>query len=102
MQPLFTDKGDLTDVGTAFVFFGMISVLWVMTLICLIDRNAQRKYKHLHFFHFGFLIAYCLLALISQPLVIKIYGVLSVIAVTVVEVVIKKRRKKTDQPKTMI
>jgi hypothetical protein len=42
------------------------------------------------------------LALISQPLVTKIYAVLSVVAVIVVEAAIGKRRKKADQPETAI
>ena len=95
MQELFKDKGELTDVGLALLHFLMISILWVMTLICLLDQNIYRKRRQLHLFNFGLLIVWSILVLISQPLVIKIYALLSVVAVIVVEAAMAIRRKKS-------
>jgi low temperature requirement protein LtrA len=89
------------DVRTV-AYYIMISVGYIMTLIFFFDRSLYKKHRRMHHFSFGLLVVWCILALISQPLVIKIYAVLSVVAVIVVETAIKKRRKKTDQPETAI
>lgn len=97
MPELITDKG-LTDAGLALAYFVMISSGWFSTLVWFVDR----KHRRMHHYSFGCLIALSILSFISQPLVIKIYAVLSVVAVIVVEAVIRKRRKKDNQPETAI
>jgi hypothetical protein len=87
---------DLTSVA----YYIMISVGYIMTLIWFADRNLYEKHRRMHHSWFGWLIFLVILALISQPLVTKIYAVLSVVAVIVVEAAIGKRRKKADQPET--
>ncbi|HYT49052.1 MAG TPA: hypothetical protein VEL78_01585, partial [Pyrinomonadaceae bacterium] len=84
-------------LGLALLHFLMISVLWAMTLFWFTDRNRYKKHVRMHHFSFGLLVVYCILALISQPLVIKIYAILSVVAVIVVEAAITKSRKKSLQ-----
>ena len=87
---------------TSIAYFIMISVACIMTLILFVDRNLYKKHRRLHHFWFGLLIIWCVLALISQQLVLNIYAVLSVVAVFVVEATIRKRRKKADEPETAI
>ena len=84
---------------TSIAYYIMISVGYIMTLIWVADRNL---YKKMHHFWFGWLIFLVILALISQPLVTKIYAVLSVVAVIVVEAAIGKRRKKADEARSRI
>jgi low temperature requirement protein LtrA len=85
---------------TTLTYYIMISVGYIMTLIFFLDRNLYKKHRRMHHSWFGVLIVWCILALISQPLVIKIYALLSVVAVIVVEAAIRKRRKKAGQPET--
>lgn len=87
---------------TSIAYYIMISVGYIMTLIWFVDRNLYKKHRRMHHVWFGLLVVWCILALISQPLVIKIYAVLSVVAVIVVEAAIRKRRKKAVQPETAI
>lgn len=82
---------------TPIAHYIMISVGYIMTLIWFVDRNLYQKHRGYHTVWFTYLIVWCVLALISQPLLTKIYGVLSVVTVIVVEAAIKKRRKKFDQ-----
>ena len=84
------------DVRTV-PYYVMISVGYIMTLIWFVDRKLYEKHRRLHNFWFGWLTFWCILALISQPTVIKIYGALSVLAVIVAEAAIRKRRKKADE-----
>ena len=87
---------------TSVAYYIMISVGYIMTLIWFADQNLYKKHRRMHHFWFGWLIVWCILALISQPPVIKIYAVLSVVSVIVVEARITKRRKEADQPETAI
>lgn len=84
----------------AITYFIMISVAYTLTLIWFIDKNLYKKHRRYHSVWFGWLIVWCVLALLSQPVLIKVYGVLSVVVVIVVEAAIKKRRKRTDQPES--
>ena len=85
---------------TTLAYYIMISVGYIMTLIFFLDRNLYKKHRRMHHFWIGWLIFLVILALISQPLVLKIYAMLSVVAVIVVEAAIRKRRKKAGQPET--
>jgi len=89
---------DLTSVA----YYIMISVGYIMTLIFFLDRNLYNKHGRMHHFWFGWLIFLVILALISQPPVIKIYAVLSVVSVIVVEARITKRRKEADEARSRI
>ena len=83
------------DFNSIFYFF-LISGCYVMTLICFVDRNVYSKHKRMHHFWFGELVFVCVLALIRGALALKIYAVLSVVVVIVVEAAIKKRREKAE------
>ncbi len=74
-------------------YFLMISLTYILTLIWFVDKNRYDKHKLIHHGFFLLLIVWSVLALISQPVVLKAYALLSVFSVVVVEALITKRRK---------
>jgi Trk-type K+ transport system membrane component len=87
---------------TSLAYFVMISSGLFTTLILFLDRNRYERHKRLHHGWFILLIVWFVLAVISQPAVMKVYAALSVVLVIVVEAVIRKRRKNAAEAGSVI
>ena len=78
----------------AIVFVGMITVCYVVALVFLLDRKLYNKARRIQYIMLSFLIFWCVFALIFGGLVERMYAGLTLIGMTAMEVLVRRRRKR--------
>lgn len=87
------------DVKT-ILLVGMIIVFFIGELIFLLDRKLYDKAKALHYMMLAGLIFWCLFALVFGQLVERMYAGITLIGMTAVEVLVRRRRNLEQQMPT--
>ena len=77
----------------SIVLIGMIMMWQIVTLSFLFDRRLYEKHRTLHSILLAVLIFWCLNALVFGGFVERAYAAISLISVTVIEVLVRRRRK---------
>ncbi|MGZ8845437.1 MAG: hypothetical protein ACXW1F_07530 [Halobacteriota archaeon] len=80
------------DVKT-IVLVGMIMIWLFVSLMFLLDRKLYDKAKWIHYVSLAALIFWCLFALIVGGLVERMYAVFSLVGMTAVQALVRRRRK---------
>ena len=83
--------------GTPWIFIVLIGAFYVLAMVWFVDRKLYEAHKWRHHNFSILLIFFCIMALLFQPLVVKMYAVLMLIAAATVEITIRRKRKR-DQP----
>ena len=82
------------QIGSPWIFFVLIGAFYVMAMAWFVDRKLYDGHKWRHHNFLILLIFFCIMALLFQPLVVKMYAVLMLISASVVEIIIRRKRKR--------
>ena len=76
------------------MYYIEISATFILTMLMFLDQKVYRNSKWVHHLSFCGLIAWWILALISQTLATKMYATLMLVTVIIVETAIRRKRRK--------
>lgn len=82
----------------AIVFVGMIAIWFFMSLASLVERRIYDKTRWVHHMSLALLIFWCLFALILGGLAERMYAGITLIGMTAMEVLVRRRRR-LEQPR---
>lgn len=87
MQNIFSES------GLSVAFYIGISATFILTMISFLDQKAYTNYKWIHHMNASIFTFWCILALAFEPRPTKMYAILTLLSLIIVEVAIRRKRR---------